>query len=96
MLFVVAVAVGAQVVDASHMVVVAMREQCGVDVGGSCVHNLLTEIRTAVDQQIAAVDRQQCRCPQSFVVNVGHVQPICGTPDDVPVPRKRSLIVDRI
>ncbi len=63
---------GAQVVNASHVVVVDVCEQHGVNIGRTGPQHLLAKVRTAVYQQRpAAAGLYQCRTAQPLVARVG-------------------------
>ena len=63
--------VWAYVVHASHVVVVGMGDEDAVDASEGLRHNLLSKVRTYVDEQACRRRLEQCRAAQPFVVCIG-------------------------
>lgn len=63
-------AIGSQVVDASHMVVMYMCEEHAVYLSVWLAENLLAEVGPTVDEQTRGGCLQQCRCACAMVTRV--------------------------
>lgn len=70
-------AVWAQVVESTHMVVVLMGDEYGIEAAKLHAEHLLTEVGTAVDEYAAVIDIDEGAATQAFVAWV--CAGACGT-----------------
>ena len=63
-------AIRADVVHASHVVVVGMGDEDAVNLAEGLRHDLLSEVRPAVDEQACGLRLNECRTAQALVVRV--------------------------
>lgn len=83
------------------MVIMNVCKQYGINLPEFLSKHLLAEIRTAIDQHpcISGLDKTDARSLLSCISELWHtlhLQPIVGTPTEVPVPRNVSLMSDYI